>query len=129
MSANTSPLFTLTPHVGHSLIQGANTNRDGTGTVYTLLTGATNGTRIEYIRVVAVGTVTNGAVRIYINTGSAAFLWKEIIVTATTPSVTQEVFNAEYVPTKPLILPSGFILEASTNNAEAFNVFAHAGDY
>lgn len=129
MPANTSPLFTLTPHVAHCTVQVANTNRDGTGALVNLLTGATNGTLIEYIRISAVGTVTNGAVRIYINSGTAAFLWKEVMVTATTPSTTQEVFSAEYVPTKPLVLPNGYILEVSTHNAETFNVFAHAGDF
>jgi hypothetical protein len=129
MSANSTPIFTLTPNIGHAQVSVANTGRDGSGAVVNVLTGAVNGTRVEYVRVVAVGTVTTGVVRLFVNSGSVAFLWKEILVTATTPSTSVEVFNAEYVPTKPLVLPSGWVLEASTHNAETFNVFAHAGDY
>ncbi len=129
MPANTSPLFTLSPVVSVAQISTANTNRNGTGALSVVIVAGTNGTLIEYIRVVAAGTVTNGVVRLYISGGTSVFLWKEIIVTATTPSTTQEVFNAEFVPTKPLVLPAGHAIEASTHNAETFNVFAHAGDF
>lgn len=129
MPANSVPLFTLTPVVSVAQISTANTNRNGTGALSVVVVGGTNGTRIEYIRVVATGTVTNGVVRLYISGGTSVFLWKEIIVTATIPSTTQEVFTAEYIPTSPLVLPVGHAIEASTNNAETFNVFVHGGDY
>lgn len=129
MAANSTPIFTIAPIVDAAQISTANTNRNGTGALAVVVVGGTNGTRIEYIRVVATGTVTNGVVRLYISGGTAVFLWKEILVTATTPSTTVEVFSAEYVPTKPLILPPGHSLEASTHNAETFNIFVHGGDY
>ena len=129
MPANTDPIFTLTPVIGVVTIAAANTNRDGTGAMSIVVDGGNFGTRIEYIRVVATGQVTNGVVRLFINSGTASHLWKEIIVTATTPSTTTEVFNTEYIPTKPLVLPAGYILEASTHNSETFNIYAHGGDY
>ena len=129
MAANSTPIFTITPHIAHCLVSVANTNRDGSGALVNLVTGAAFGTRIEYIRIVAVGAVTNGVVRLFINSGSAAFLWKELLITATTPSTTVEVFNTEYIPTSPLVIPSGYVLEVSTHNAESFNIFAHGGDY
>lgn len=129
MPANSTPIFTVTPVVSVAQISTANTNRNGTGALSVVVVAGASGTRIEYVRVVATGTVTNGVVRLYVSGGTSVFLWKEIIVTATTPSTTQEVFTAEYVPTKPLVLPAGHALEASTHNAETFNVFAHGGDY
>lgn len=127
--SNTSPIFTLTPRVDVAQISTANTNRNGTGSLSVVLVAGVSGTLVEYVRVQAIGTVTAGVVRLYISGGTQVFLWKEILVTATTPSTSVEAFSAEYVPTKPLVLPPGHAIEASTHNAETFNVFAHAGDF
>lgn len=130
MAANSTPIFTITPIAECVQVSIANTARDGSGATSVVLVAGDNGSRIEYVRIVAVGTVTTGVVRLFINGGgTTAHLWKEILVTATIPSTTVEVFTAEYIPTKPLVLPVGFSLEASTHNAETFNVFVHGGDY
>jgi len=130
MAANSTPIFTITPVAGIGQITTANTLRDGSGSNFvTIKTAGSFGTRIEYIRVVATGTVTTGVVRLWINDGSTNFLWKELLVTATTPSTSVEVFTVEYIPTKALVLPSGYSLKATTHNTETFNVIAHGGDY
>jgi hypothetical protein len=129
MAANTTPIFTITPKVGMVQVSVANTNRDGTGTLGTVITGATNGTRINRIDIVAIVTTTAGMVRLFISDGTNHRLWKEVPVTAITPSATVAAFSGSVVPTEPLILPSGYSLRASTHNAETFNVIAHAGDY
>ena len=110
-------------------ISAANTNRDGTGTVVVVKTAGSDGSRIDLLRVVAEGTTTAGVIRLFIHDGTSFFLVKEILVTAVTPSTSTEVFSSEWVPTEPILLPSGYSLRAATNNAETFNVFAFGGDY
>jgi hypothetical protein len=129
MAANTNPLFTLTPKISDAQISTANTNRNGTGTLGTVITGATNGTRINRVDIVATVTTSAGVIRLFIDDGTNVRLFREILVTAITPSATVEVWRGEFVPTEPFILPSTYILKASTHNAETFNVIAHAGDY
>jgi len=133
MAANTSPIFIDTPKWGQARISTANTARDGTGTVGTVYTGTTDGSRISYIRIMATSTTTAGMVRLFISDGSNIRLWDEILVSALTPSATVLGFRATIaspVPGEPLLfLPSAHLLLASTNNAESFDVTAVVGDY
>lgn len=62
-------------------------------------------------------------------------LWREVLVTAITPSTSQAVFSQAMssgsvndVGYLPLILPTGWSLRAATNNAESYNVIANGGD-
>lgn len=128
-SPNIAPRFVETAVIGAASIATANTNRDGTGTIGTVLTAGAQGTLVELIRVVAVGTTTAGVVRIFLHDGSNYFLYEEILVTAITPSTTVEVFSAEVVPTKPLVLPTSWSVRASTHNAETFKVIVTGGNY
>src|SRR5437870_5085445 len=124
MAANTSPIFGLISVLSTAQVSAANTNRDGTGTIVDILTGDTDGTIIDVIAVVAVGTTSSGMVRLYISDGSNTRLWQEVAVTAITPSATVKTFQAELTRTdgKPLlVLPNTWKLRASTHNAETFN--------
>jgi hypothetical protein len=49
MTANTSPIFTLTPRVGECSVAAANTASDGSGALVTLFTAGSNGSRFERI--------------------------------------------------------------------------------
>ena len=128
----TSPQFVTTPNLGTNLtasrISTANINRDGTGTLATLLTGGASGTRPDRVRIKATGTTTAGMIRFFLadNQGTPAIrLIHEISVTAITPSATIESFAAEWVRTdgQPLVIvPSGWTLRVSTHNAETFDV-------
>jgi len=131
MAANTSPIFTLTPVIGMAAISTANTNRDGTGTIVTVLAGGTDGTRIHRITIKAIVTTTAGMIRLYIDNGTSIILWREILVTAITASGTVAAFEEEILldGEEALILPATYELQASTNNAEAFNVIAEGGNY
>lgn len=132
MPANTSPIFTLTPVVAIAQVSAANTNRDGTGTVVDVMTGAANASRIEMVTVKAVGTTTAGMVRLYIYNGSTTSLWKEIQVSAITPAsatLTFEYEVARFDGRGLLELPSGYKIQASTHNAETFKIIAQGGDY
>jgi hypothetical protein len=131
MAANLNPIFTLTPHIGVVSIATANTGRDGSGTLGSVITGATNGTRVTRITVTASGTTTAGMVRLYIDSGAGALLWKEIPVTAITGSASVAEFSSisEFTGERSVILPNAYILKASTHNAEPFVVIAEGGDY
>jgi len=128
-----TPQFAATPKLAVATISTANTNRDGTGTIGTVLTAGTNGTRIRRIEVQATATTTAGMVRLFLHDGTTAQLYLEVPVTAITPSGTVQAFSANYVETTtvdqlPLTLPSGWSLRAATNNAETFKVFAEGAD-
>ena len=132
MTANTTPIFTLTPAIGIVAISTANTTSDGTGTIGTVLTGGTDGTRITRITITATVTTTAGMVRLFINDGAAnIYLWREVVVVAITKSATVAgfVYIIEFLDDRALILPAGYSLEASTHNAENFNVVAEGGNY
>lgn len=125
------PVFAVTPKVGMVQISTANTNRDGTGTLGTVLTAGSSGSVIKKIRVQATGTTTAGVVRLFLDDGTNVRLIQEIIVPAITPSTSVEAFarTITYGPDDILHLPSNtWLLKASTNNAETFNVFAFYAD-
>lgn len=126
----TTPAFAATPRCSTAQISTANTARDGTGTLGTLFTAPANGTRIDRIEVKATGTTTAGMVRLFINDGTNTRLWKEVPVTAITPSGTVTAFAATLdLSARPELLPSGYSIKAGTNNAETFNVKATGGDF
>lgn len=131
MAANINPIFTLTPVIGVVNISTANTNRDGTGTLGTVITGSTNGTRISQIVIKALGTTTAGIVRLFIDNGVSVHLWKEISISAISASDTVIAFSASIDLTGEyaLILPNSYILKAGTEKAESFAVFAEGGNY
>ena len=129
-----APAFAATPRLAVAAIATANTGRNGTGTVGTIFTAGSNGSRIETIRIEATVTTTAGMIRLFIYTGSAYFLWKEIDVSAITPSATLKAFTAvidcgDSQHENMLVLPTGYSLRASTHNAEKFNVFVVGGDF
>jgi hypothetical protein len=129
VAANTTPIFTLTPRQDVGQVVTANTNRDGTGTIATIATAGANGTRIDLIRVQAIGTTTTGVVRLFIHDGTNYRLYKEILISAVTPGTTIEAYSYNFRPEEPLALPTGYSLRASTHNAETFNIHIHGGDY
>lgn len=125
---STDANYAATPGTEFAQVSAANTNRDGTGTVVTILTAPAAGSKIERIVVKAVGTTTAGMVRFYVYDGTNTRMFDEVPVTAITPSATVETFQAE-VEYDDLILPNAWQLRASTHNAEVFNVIAFTGDF
>lgn len=124
------PQYAAMPTI--SLVQAstANTNRDGTGTIATLLTGRAPGTRVERVMAKAAVTTTAGMLRIYLKlaSGDTWRLLAEIAVTAVTPSASVAAWSGEWAPTNGLSLGDGHMLGVSTHNAEAFNVVALGGN-
>lgn len=121
--------FAGTPRTAQGQVSAANTARDGTGTVVSVFAAGASGSRIDDIALVAAGTTTAGVVRLFLYDGSIYRLWKEVLVTAATPSATVAVWSATIIDTG-LILASGWSLRATTHNAEAINVLVtRAGDF
>lgn len=109
-------------------VSSANTNRDGTGTIATILTAGSNGTKVTEVVAVATGTTTAGMIRLYMHDGTNTRLFDEFAVAAVTPSASVPVWRGAKVYAN-LNLPSGWSLRASTHNAETFNIICDAGDY
>jgi hypothetical protein len=127
------PAYANVPKAAVTAISTANTNRDGTGTLGTVFTAGTSGSRIDRIVVQATGTTTAGMVRLFLHNGTTAFLYDEVPVSATTPSATVQAFAATLEAFSaprlmPLVLQTGWSLRASTHNAESFNIVAVGGD-
>lgn len=133
MPANTSPIHILTPQGVFVNFATANTARDGTGTIATLYTAGANGGRVEKIRINAAGTTTAGVIRLFRKVSGGTFrLWREILVTAVTPSTTVETWSYEWKDADgdPLcIMAANDVLGVATNNAETFSAFSEGGDY
>ncbi|MFH2140796.1 MAG: hypothetical protein ABIJ97_00130 [Bacteroidota bacterium] len=107
---------------GMVTISTANSNLDGTGTIETVLTAASDGTLIKSITVKAQVNTTQGMVRLFIYDTSNTRLVSEIEIPAVTKSATDPAFEIT-IPVE-FALKSGWSLKASTENAETFNVIA-----
>ena len=123
-----TPNYTKDPKTSTAIISAANTNRDGTGTLVTLVTAGTNSSRVERITVTATGTTTSGMIRFFVDDGTNIRLWKEINVLPATPSATVKAFAVE-LSGLSFILQTGRTIKASTHNAESFSLIAEYGDF
>ena len=124
----TSPAFAVTPRIASVNIATGNTNRDGTGTIATLITGAASGTRVAELCVKARVTTTAGQVRVFLHDSTTAFFFDEIAVAAATVSASVQATRVSTVYNN-LILPSAsWSLRVSTHNAESIDVTALGAD-
>lgn len=129
----------LSPVVNFST---ANTNRDGTGTIATLITARVPGSRIERVNLQAIATTTAGMIRIFKRDSGlalaadgsvasyAAPTWRliaEVSVAAITPSGTVAAWTGFWSPTNGFNLGPFEQLGVATNNAEAFNAWVQGG--
>lgn len=123
-----TPNYTNAVHVETGVLSASNSNRDGTGTVVTVFTAGTNGSRVERITIQATGTTTAGMVRLFVHDGTNTRLWKEVTIEAVTPSATAPAFRKE-LTNQSLLLPEGWLLRASTHNANNFIVLCEGGHF
>jgi hypothetical protein len=72
-----SPQFAATPRAAAGSVSATNTNRDGTGTIVTLLTAGTNGTKIEEVVVKSDGDPADSTIVFYLHDGSNYFVYDE----------------------------------------------------
>lgn len=116
-----------TANTGMATISTANANLDGTGTLGTVLTAAANGTLVKSVTIKAQVTTTQGMVRLFIYDGTNTRLVEEIEIPAVTKSTQDHSFETTIQCN--FRLKSGYVLKASTQNAEAFNVIAQGADW
>lgn len=121
-----------------TLLSTANPNLDGSGVVVPIVGGSNPyGTRIDWIRVKALGSTSAGMIRLFLGTNSVAqSLLAEIPVQAVTPSGTVKSWEEDWYPTvptqgqaSPFSLTSGQFLWASTQNGEQFKISVFGGNY
>jgi hypothetical protein len=122
------PVFAVTPRIAAVNVATANTNRDGSGTVATLITGAATGTRIAEIVVQARVTTTAGMVRIFLHDGTTFFFFDEVSIAAATVSASVKGTRQSVIYNN-LVLPSAsWSVRVSTHNAESIDVTAFGAD-
>lgn len=128
MAANTSPIFILTGAVGRARVAAANTARDGSGTLVDLVTGSTDGTRVDYVTwtsAQASAAANSGMVgRLFItdSAGANPRLVREIAITAVTAS------NTAIGATQTMSFPGGIILVSGQKLQVCQSVYAGAQD-
>jgi len=124
-----TPAFASTPKASAVVLAAtADTSRTSPTTVGTVFTAGSSGSRIDEVWVTAVGTTTAGQVRLFLYNGTTYYLLREVLVAAVTPSASVSAFT-QVVTFNNMVLPSGWSLRATTNNAESFAVTALGGDF
>lgn len=132
MAANTAPIFGLTPVIWKAAVSTANTARDGTGTISTVGSAGSNGSRIEEIVVKATGDPADSVVTIFLHDGTNYFLWDEFDLGDPAAASNTVAGYRESRTYRNLVLPTGWSLRAAITVAlttGAINVFALGSDY
>jgi hypothetical protein len=124
----TNPSFAATPRLASVNIATANTNRDGTGTVATLITGVAAGTRVSEIVIKARVTTTAGQVRVFLYDGTTFFLFDEIALGAASVSATVQGTRVSTTYNNLILPSSSWSIRVSTHNAESIDVTALGAD-
>ena len=101
MSANTSPVFAITPNMAYAEITATTTDRTGVTTtnVQLLVSAGSNGTKVSQIGCKVEGVSVAGCLLIFISngligSGGALKLFDELIISAVTPSTTAASFRS-----------------------------------
>lgn len=128
MAVTHEAIFTQVPVIGMVKIATINTATDGSGTLGTVITGSTDGTKITSVTIKAEVSTTAGMVRLFIDNGTTIHLIYEQNIAAITKSATVAAFYNN-IFFDDLILPSGYILKAGTEKGESFSIIAFGGNY
>lgn len=125
---STSAQYASTPVANGARIATANAGRDGTGAAPVVFTAGPNGARVDEVTINAIATTTAGMVRLYKQNAASTLtqLFREVPIAGIVPSATVAA-STQKVSGLALILAAGEKLLASTNNAEAFDVFVNLG--
>ncbi len=130
MAANTTPVFPLTPKFSGGTIATANTAKDGTGTVVLIATSGTDASRIDYLRVRALGTNVATALRIFVNNGSdptvAANNWLFTEATIAATTLSEVAALAETTIQLDMPLQAGYRLYATIGTTIAAGIVVSA---
>lgn len=117
-----------TANTGIALLSTANGELDGSGTLGTVLTAASSGTLIKTITINAITDTSEGMIRLFIyDGGSITKLIEEFQIPPSKKSGTYSSYKASY--NVNYNLKSGYIMKASTQNAESFVVIVEGLDW
>jgi len=127
------PSFAATPKVGSGLVPGtADTSLTAPTNTTTIVTGGSNGTKIEEIVVEGVGTTLGGLVNIFLYDGTTHHLYDQVAVSAITVSATATAFR-EVLRYVNLVLPSNTwqlrVANTVAGNVSLLKVTATGGDF
>lgn len=122
------PAFAVTPRIAAVNVATANANRDGTGTVATLITGAATGTRIAEIVCQARVTTTAGMVRIFLYDGTTYRFFDEVAIAAATVSASVKGTRVSTLYSNLVLPNASWSVVVSTHNAESIDVVALGAD-
>jgi hypothetical protein len=142
MAAGTAPIFYASvhneaPHTdGDGGAAGAlktqNLNLDGSGTLFTLFTGAANGSGLSYVTIRAAGTNVTTVARFFYYDGTNTNLIDEVTLAPTTASTTAALPPFIWIPPLNVArLQSGHKIKMTLGTTISAGVFATAfgGDY
>jgi hypothetical protein len=139
MPANTAPIFIIAGNVATATIAAANTASDGSGTLVTLCTAGSNGTRVDSVRFrnsQATAAASSAMVhRIFLTDAAGANprLIGEVATSAATRSVSAVGATSIFTFDQPVIMVSGQLLRVVQSVyagvQDRFDAFAYAGDY
>lgn len=118
----------FTAKTTNAIINTANTNLDGTGTIVDIVAGAASGTLVKSIIIKAQGTTTQGMVRIFHLDGTTTRLMMEIEVPAITQSAQDQTLIKIIDEVFYLKCSSSYKLRASTEKGETFIITAECLD-
>lgn len=128
-----TPNFTATPRIGAGSVSATNTNRDGTGTIVDIITGAASGTKINEVVIKSTGRPADSIVTLYIYDGTTNWLFDEIDLGAPVASSATVTAYRTTVQYANLVLPNAsHKLRAAVTAAPTtgvLNVIALAGDF
>lgn len=116
-----------TANTGMVTISTANSNLDGTGTLGTVITAASLSTLVKTVTIKAQGNTTAGMVRLFVYNGTITKIIAEVYIPAVTISSTDIAFEQTIMIN--YVLKTGYLLKASTQNAETFNIIAEGLNY
>ena len=116
----------FTANTGAVSISTANSNLDGTGTLGTLITGASNGTLVTRVFIKCITNSNSGMIRFFVYDGVNARLIKEVMVPANNKASIQPAFETSFMLNYNL--KSGNSIKVSTEKSDTFNIIAEGRD-
>lgn len=116
-----TPNFAANPRVG-SAVAATNTARDGSGTLATVITAGTGGTKVSEIVVKATGQPADSVLALFVHDGAAAHLFDEVDIG--TPAAASDT-AAGY---RTVLRYDNLVLPATMSLRVAVTVAPTAGD-
>ncbi len=144
MTVSNQPIFPVVPKTSWGTVTTANTAKDGTGTQVTVFTAGENGSRIDQIKVRALGTNVATVLRFFVNNGldntTAAnnSLIHEVTIASTTVSEIAALADNDITIIKGLdvippipYLPAGYKINIAigTTISAGLAITVHGSDY